>query len=351
MPVNPIEAGSGHVWQSKQAALGTRELASAATMKHLRKAGDDGMKANKVIGSEPWVDGQAFASPSQYIDAVGGDVGPVTFQAQIATAGFEFAQIIGVDVVTGTTPDYTHTIAAGNANGAYQTFYQQAGVSVGPLNFSFWDALLNTLTWNCGQDQKTAHMTAGVMALQAAEWFTTAPTITDATTGTTTDQGADPFTWNEVTGAVTIDAVAFAEADGDTLEIDRKLDVHRGDSAAPACFIRSQGEINRTISAIVTDNTIPKIKSVLYGTASPADGADVSTTPSYVALKTVYTRSSVRSLSIDTPKVGVNPSDWEMGPKTGGGKIPVTFGGQALKSGATAALTIIAKTGDPTVYV
>lgn len=343
MPVNPIESGVGHVWQTKQTTLGTREISTATTMKHLRKAGDDGLRAAKTLGSEPWVDGQAFDSPSQYIDTIGGDVGSITFQAQIATAGFAFAQIIGVDVVTGTTPDYTHTITSGNANGPYQTLYQQTGSSVGPINMSFWDALVNTLSFNCGQDQKTAHITEGIMALQAAEWFTTAPTAAD--------DGTDPFNWNEVTGAVTIDGTAFAEADGDTVEINRNLDVHRGDSAAPATYIRGKGEINRTISAIVTDNTIPKIKTVLYGTSSPTDGADVSTSPSYVALKTVYTRSAVRSLSIDTPKVSVNPGDFEVFPRAEGGKIPVAFGGQALKSGATPAITVIAKTGDATTYV
>jgi hypothetical protein len=347
----PIEAGVGHEWQSKQTTLGTIEPSAAATMKHLRKVGDNSLKAAKVTGSEAWIDGNAFASPAQFIDSVGGDVGGFTYQGQIATTGFQFAQVIGVDVVTGTTPDFTHTIASGNANGPYQTFYQQAGQSVGPINMSFWDALISKLTYNCGQDQKPVHLAVAVAALKAGNWFTTAPAITDATTGAASDQGADTWNWNEGVGAQTIDAVAFNEIDGDTLEIDRKIGVHRGDSAAPACFIRPIGTITRTMSAIVTDNTIPKMKTALFGTASPTDGQAVSLAPSYVALKSVLTRSAVRTLSIDTPRVSINPSDWEMGPRTGDGKTPVTFTGDCLKNGATAALTVIAKTGDSAAYV
>lgn len=343
MTVNPIESGTGHVWQAKQSVQGTREAASATGMKHLRKAGDDGLKPAQTLGSEEWVDGQAFGSPTQYIDTVGGDVGTFTTQAQIETAGFQFAQNIGVDVVTGSADPYTHTIASGNAYGPLQTFYQQTGQSVGPVNMAFYDALVNTSTWNCGKDQMTAHLAQAVMALQAGEWFSTAPTATDS--------GTDPWNWNEVTGAATINGTPMREVDGDTLEITRNLGIEYGDGAASGYFIRGKGQINRTLSAAVTDNTITALKTALYGTATPSDGDAVSTAVSTVALKTVYTKSANRSLSIDTPNVVVDPSDFEVYPRAEGGKIPITFGGVARKVGSTPAVTIIAKTGDATSYV
>ena len=46
-----------------------------------------------------------------------------------------------------------------------------------------------------------------------------------------------------------------------------------------------------------------------------------------------------------------NPDDFEIFPKAEGGKIPVTFGGEALKDGSTAQLTVIAKTADSAAYV
>jgi hypothetical protein len=108
MSVNPIESGYGHVWYAKQSALGTIAAPSDAGTVHLRKVGENVLKAGVTHGSEEWVDGQAFGSPAIFVDKVGGDVGSVTFQGQIETAGLVFAQILAVDTVTGTTPDYTH---------------------------------------------------------------------------------------------------------------------------------------------------------------------------------------------------------------------------------------------------
>lgn len=342
MSVSPIEAGQGAVWRSKQTTLGTKTASNAATMQRLRLVGDGGFKAAKVVGSEEYVDGLSFGSPAQFIDQIGGEVGSITYQAQPETAGYAFAQIIGVDVVTGSSPDYTHTIASGNTNGALQTYYQEAGVST-PVKQVFYDALINKLTWSAGQDNKTAHIQEDVMSLNAAEWYTTSPTAADS--------GSDPFNWNEVTAEVKINGTALEEADGDTLDIDRKLDVHRGDSAAPACFIYGKGEISRSISAVATNNTIPLIKEAVYGTATPTAGDGVDTAPSYVEIASKYTRSAERSLEIINPKVSINPGDFEVFPKAEGGKIPVTFSGMCLKDGSDAALTVVAKTADSAAYV
>lgn len=343
MSVSSIESGTGGVWRARQAALGTITAANHASVKRLRLTGDSGFKAAKTNGSEESVDGLRFSNAAQFIDSIGGAVGEVTFQAQPETAGHAFAQVIGVDVVTGSSPDYTHTMAVGTANGQYQTFYQSVGNAVGPVKQSFWDALTNTFTWSCGQDNKVAHITEGVMALKAADWVATNPTAADS--------GSDPFNWNEVTSEVKINGTAFEEADGDTLEIDCKLDVHRGDNAAPACFVFGKGSIMRSVSAVVTENTLPVILTNLYGTATPAGAAPVSAAVASVALATKYTRTAARSLEIQTPKVISKADDFEMFPKAEGGKIPVVFGGEALKDGSTAQLTVIAKTGDATSYV
>jgi hypothetical protein len=190
-------------------------------MKRLRKTGDGALKAAKTYGSEEYVDGKTWGSPGMYVDTIGGDVGDVECQAQITNAGFQFAQIIGADTVTGTTPDYTHTIATGTVQGRYQTIYQEVGAAVGPFKNSFFDAKVNKLTFNCGQDQKVAHITQNIWALKAANWYTTSPTATD--------DGTDPYNWSEADAAHTIDATVFAEIDGETLRWTAHLDVHRGD--------------------------------------------------------------------------------------------------------------------------
>jgi hypothetical protein len=342
MAVNAIEAVTGDVWQVKQTTLGTIQIPTDTGMQHLRKVGDGALKAAKTYGSEEWVDGKSWGSPGMFVDSIGGDCGDVECQAQITSAGFAFAQIVGVDVVTGTGPDYTHTIASGVVQGPYQTFRQKVGNAVGPFRQSFFDAKVNKLTFNVGQDQKVMHLAQNVWALKAANWFTTDPSKTD--------DGTDPYNWAEGVGAHTIDAVAFAEVDGETLEMDRKLDVHRGDSPAPVCFIYGKGEITRSFSALVTDNTLAVIKNTLYGTTSPTDGMAVSSTVNTVALVSTYTRTATRSLQITTGKVVVDPADFEIGPRAEGGKIPVAFGGRCLESSGVI-LTVVAKTADATAYV
>jgi hypothetical protein len=340
--VNPIESVSGDVWQVKQAALGTIAAPSATGTQHLRKVGDGALKAAKTYGSEEWVDGKTWGNPGMFVDSVGGDVGDVELQGQITSAGFLFAQIIGGDTVTGTTPDYTHTLTCGAAHGAYQTIRQKVGASIGPWRQSFFDAKINRLTMNIGQDQKVMRLVENIWALKAANWFTVDPTAAD--------DGTDPYNWSEGTSAHKIDTVTFNEIDGETFELNRNLDVFRGDSPAPVAIIPGKGEGMRTFSALVSDNTIPLIQSALYGTTTMSDGLAVNSLVNTIAMESTYTRTAARSLKITTGKVVVDPQDFEVGPRAEGGAIPVAFGGRCLESSGAIAV-IVAKTGDSAAYV
>ena len=338
-----IEAGVGDVHQIKQAAAGTIEPVGS-TFKHLRKVGDKAMKAAKTLGSEEWVDGENFGSPGHYVDTIGGDVGGFVSQVQPGGVdGFLAAQIIGSDVVTGASDPYTHTIATSSAQGPVQTIRAKTGVNVGPFRQGWGDALVNKAVMNCGQDQKVMHWDQDFMALKAAVYATSSPSATDS--------GTDPYNWAEAVGALTIDATAFPEIDGETLEIDRKLDVHRGDSPAPVCFVYGKGEVMRTFSALVTDSVLPVLKAALYGSATPSHGDAVTSAVADVALESTYTRSASRSIKITTPKVLIRPDDWEVFPRAEGGKIPIAFTGRCVKDGSTALLTIVVKSGDSAAYV
>lgn len=342
MTVNAIESVTGHVWQVKQSTLGTIQAPTDTATQHLRLVGDTALKAAKTYGSEEWVDGKSWGNPGMFVDSVGGEVGSLSSQGQISGGGFLFAQIVGVDVVTGTTPDYTHTIASGTAQGALQTYRQKVGNAVGPWRNSFFDARIGKLTLNIGQDQKVMRFTQDVWALKAASWFTTDPTVTD--------DGTDPYNWAEGASAHTIGGTPFTEIDGETLELDRHLDVFRGDNPAPVAYIFGKGEITRSFSALVTDNTIPVIQNALYGTTSMTDGLAVSSTVNTIALVSTYTRTAARSLAITTGKVVVDPTDFEIAPHAEGGPIPIAFGGRCLESSGVI-ITVVAKTGDATAYV
>lgn len=340
MPVTPTESNVGTLVQGKQTALGTKLATNAAALRRMRLR-EGGLKPLKEVGYEPYVDGSTFPDPTPYATRIGGEVGDVTVQAQIETGGFLFAQLIGVDVVTGTNPDFTHTMSTGNLLGAYQTIYQEMG-NTQKVTLGFWDALISKGTWRIGQDQMVAHFTETIRAMQAGTWSTSSPTAADS--------GTDPFLWSEVTGAALIDGVAYGEINGETLEVDRKLDDYLGDAIAPCCFVPTAGEITRSVGTIVSNNTLPVLKSALYNTASPSDGTAVSATIKHVSLSTKFTRTAARSLQIDTGKVVVDIGDLDLAPSPDGGAKPLTIGGRCRPTAGTA-LTVIAKTGDSASYV
>lgn len=339
-----IETGTGGLWASNQTAVGTQAATSATSTLKLRKATDDSLSSNKKHGNEPFVDGEAYDSSGPYVDSVAGDVGAFTFQAQIETGAAQIARHVGNDTVTGSVDPWSHVTVTGTTNPTYQTFREKTGVAVGPYRAVWWDAIANKITVNCGDDQNVMHMAVAVHALKSSE-------IGSVTDPVAVDPGTDPFRWGEQAGAVTIDAVAFPECTGHTIEMDRAWTSRPGDNIAPAFMVPGRGSITHTLDMAVTDTMLPYYLKTLYGTTTPTPGAQPTSQPVFAAIKEVYTRTPVtRLLTYDTPKVELKPDDITIGTKPLGGLLPITFGGRALKSGA-AMMTVTAKTGDSASYI
>jgi hypothetical protein len=339
-----IESGTGGLWYSNQTALGSQAATAAASTIRARKATDDTYKSNKTHGREPYVDGAAYDSSTPYVEGLGGDVGSETIQAQIETGAPAFARHIGSDVVTGAADPWTHTISSGSTNPVFQTIREKTGVSVGPYRGVWWDAIFNKISWAIGHDQNVSHLALAVQCLKAAE-------IGSLTDPVAADPGTDPWKWGEAATAVTIGGVSFPEFDGETLELDRAWTTKQGDSLEPLYFVPGRGAITRAFSGAVTDTLLPQILLALYGTATPAIGSRPNTQPTFVALKTIYTRTPAsRVLTLDTPKVEVKPDDIAIGSKPLGGLIPVAFGGQAL-AGGSPMITVTALTGQSVSYI
>ncbi len=336
-----IESGVGGVWQVRQTTAGTIEPSTATTMRRLRKAGDDALGARKTYGSEPYVDGSTWGSPTGYVTSVGGDIGQQVIQGQIEAVAFLYAQQFGIDTVTGSADPWTHTITSGIPVPASNTLYQAMGQTVGPIQNSFYDAKIGRTTLNCGQDQMVLHVTEQLQALFAAEWAATMPTATDS--------GVDPLRWTEA--VVRVDGTQMDEAYGDMLDCDGNLEVHRGQKARPVCFVYRKGVISRTVQAIVTDVTLPKVNRILYNTASPSDRTAINETVIQYGMVTTWTRSASRTLTITTPAVDVRPDDYAFGPKAEGGRQEIAFGGECKAVSGQPAVTIVALTGDRTAYV
>lgn len=338
-----IESGIGTLNYGKQSAKGTIATAATTTVGYNRpKWAGGGLGAKKTNGSEEYVDGQRFGSPAVFTDKVGADVGTLTIQAQPENAGLFAAQVLGSDTVTGASDPYTHTITSSGTSGAWGTWWQKTGSAIGPEREVYYDSKIAKWTLDCSSAQKPMHYDLDVVALVAAQVYTS-----DAAK---TEDATDPFYWTEVTGAVTFDSQVLSECNGEMLTVDTKIQSYWGDDIAPNQLVEGKGEITRTIKTITTDTTLAEYQKAIYGTASPSAGTKPVKTVFKAACSTVYTKSATRTLTITTPNLAVDPANMQVSANPSGGTETLEFGGQCLKSGATAALTVVALTADATAY-
>lgn len=338
-----IESGIGTLNYGKQSAKGTPATAAEVIVGYNRPKWFDGqLKPGTVLGSEEYVDGSRFGSPAQWVDAVGGMVGSITIQAQPENAGLYMAQLLGTDTVTGAGDPWTHTITSAGSSGAYGTWWQKVGAAVGPERELYSDSKIAKLLVTVGDKQNPMHYAIDVACLNPAQVYTVDPAKAEDAT--------DPYYWNETEGAATFDGTVLTDVDEETLEIDTGIKPFSANAIAPTQLIEGKGKIIRTLKTIVTDETLSKFRKAIYGETAPAAGKKPVKTVFFAAVKNVYTKSATRTLTYTTPRVAVKPDEMMVGPQREGGEIPIAFGGECLKEGATAALTVIALSGDSTTY-
>lgn len=340
---NVIESGIGTLNYGKQSAKGTIATAATVTAGFDQPKWFDGvLGAKKILGEEEFVDGQRFGSPAQYTDTVGGAVGTLTIQAQPENGGLYAAQLLGSDVVTGSVDPWTHTASSAGTSGAWATWWQKVGATVGPHRELYSDSKIAKLMMTCSDKQKTMHYAMDIASLNPAQVYAVDAAKTQATT--------DPYYWTETTGAVTFDGTVLSEISEETLEVDTGLKPFYGNSIAPVQLIEGKGTIVSTLKTIVTDETRLKYNKAIYGEAEPAAGKQPVKAVFFAAAKTVYEKSATRKLTIERPRIAVKPDEMVIGAQREGGEIDISFGGSCLKEGATAALTIIVLSGEEHSY-
>ncbi len=296
----------------------------------------------KTIGSEDYVDGLPFGSPTQFTEQVGGEVGSVTIQVQPSNSGLYFAELAGVDVVTGAADPYTHTIAF---NGAVQPFgwwAQQVGAS-SPKRDLFYESKIGKGVFETSQGTKPMHAELSVVALRAGEIY--------ATPAAKTEDTSDTWLHTESSGSFSLDGTVICEVGSDVLDIDRGLSAFFGDNVEACQIIPGKGQITRSVQSIATSDTLALRNRVLYGASAPAAGTRPVKAVYYAAITKTLTRSATRTLTISTPKVALNPADMKVGPSPGGGPIEMTFGGTCLKNGAAAPCTVTVLDGSAVAYI
>jgi hypothetical protein len=331
-----LDSGTGNVWYNKQSAKGTKATAGTTVTDTKPKLLSGVLAVKATDGMEEYVDGNRFGSPSMYRDTILGDLGTITIQVQPYTASLFSAQLLGKDTTTGASDPYTHTITSAGTAAAYGTWWQKTGAVVGPLREAFFDTKIGKAVWTAGDKQNVAHLAMDILGLQS-EVFTADPTQAEDTD--------DPFYWPETTVAsvsqIVVDGMTLGEVEEEVLEIDTGMEAWRGNDIKPNQLVEKKGTIVRAIKSVVTNETLKKFNKALYGEEAPPAGKAPVNKVFYAAIKNLYEKSASRKITIENPKVQVDPKDMAIGPLAEGGPVPISFGGQCLKEGATPALTVI----------
>lgn len=341
-----IESGIGAANYGKQAAKGTIATAATTTTGYNRvKKLEGGLVSGKRLGSQNYADGNRFASPSKFVNYVGGDIGTMNIQAQPENLGLFYAQVLGSDVVTGASDPYTHTTTPNNAGGMWGTWWQKLGQNVGPIREVYWDAKVSKFTQSSPRDQNVVNVAMDISCLKAAQIYTT-----DAAK---TEDASDPYLLTEATAGLTFDGTVIQEIEDSIVDIDTGIEAFFGDSIEPLQLIEGRGDpgITRSIEAIVTDETVLKYRKALYGTTSPAAGDRPNKTVFAPAVSQVFTRSATRTATITNPKVIVDPENFEdMAMQVDGGKKAIRFMGDCVKDGSSPQITVVVLSADSASY-
>lgn len=338
-----IESGIGTINYGRQSAKGTIATAATTTVGYDRpKWKDGGLTPGVKLGSEEYIDGQRFASPTSFVDQVGGEVGSLTLQMQPENVGLYAAAILGVDTVTGSSDPYTHTITSAGTTGQWGTWWQSVGSAVGPEKEVYFDAKISRMQLTSTTGDKVLHGMLDIQALMAGRTYSTAPAKTENT--------SDPYLHTEATGSFVVDSLTINEVTEATLDVDTQMKPFFGDNVAPVQLIEGKGLITRTIKTIVTDGTLAKFQKAVYGSASPSAGTDPTSTVFYGSIAQTFTRSASRTATITTSRVAIDPADMTLHPLAAGGEVELTLGGKALKNGSTPAVQIVVLSGDATTY-
>jgi hypothetical protein len=338
-----IESGVGTVNYGKQSAKGVVATAATTTVGYDQpKHQAGGLQAKKTLGSEEFTDGSRFASASQFTDMIGGEVGDLTIQAQPENAGLYGAQLLGVDTVTGSSDPWTHTITSAGTSGAWATWWLKVGANVGPNRELYSDSKIAKLVMNCSDKQNVVHYAMSIQSCNPAQVYAVDPAKAQAAT--------DPYYWTETSGAITFDGKVNSDVSEEIVEIDTGLKPYWGNDIRPAQLIEGKGKIISTLKTLVTNEGREEYLKALYGEVAPAAGKQPVKAVFYASAKTVYEKSATRKMTIERPRIAVDPANMEIAPKPEGGEIEISFGGECLKEGGTPALTLIVLSGEEKSY-
>jgi len=245
--VEGVQSGDGQLWIGRQVAAGGM-LAAASANQRAVKLLESSLKAHKAYDKAEYADGERYSNSQIFTNEIAGEIGEFKVLGQPDIAGQIIAQFFNVDVVTGAGPNYVHTITSAGAGGLYNTIHQSVGTGANSVKQIFWDALLDMLQWECSAENPAASLNAKVLSRVAGQVYTTDPTASIDT--------QESAVWPNIEGSITIDGTVFESVQGESLEIDNGSELERGDSPDVVAFVNKRGQITRSLSTFLNDETL-----------------------------------------------------------------------------------------------
>lgn len=332
-----VAAPASEAWAGLQATAGT-PLAHGSSALFKLPAVTSELIPYKETGEQDYMDGLVFANAQTFTKQVGGAIGGFSCLAYPDVLGRLAAIFFAEDTVTGSGDPYTHTITSGGDTETWMTIFQRLGSSGGQnLLQRFGDCKMQSFKFEAGDGQDGgALITVGdIMGINAGDYKSTAPSATVAS-------DTKAIEWANVEGTIEVNGTAIATVTGESLEVSREYELGKGDSPYIKALVGKKGLISRSLTAFLSEETLPVLKNALYGTTTPSDNDEITTNVVEISVETIYTADTNRSVTITTPKVLVAVQDMvsDLKGDVEGGLIPLTIGGRCVPTNSADALTI-----------
>ena len=246
-----LRGNQGWVAAAKQASQGTAAtVATGTTQKNARAGGG----LHPVRETDRLAETDSSRDRGNSFATTGGVEGSPEFYARESSLGLWLTGVLGTDTVTGTTPNYTHTITPASAL-PYMTLWREVS---GTLWEQYKDCKISGLTISAeaGQPLKATANVVGAVATRLTSDPTTSPAIALDSTA--------PFNFNNAT--VTLGGSGTTLVRSFELDIQNNVSRQQTDDFTPIDVVEGIREVSLSFEMIFADLT--EYNNFHYGSGS-----------------------------------------------------------------------------------
>lgn len=307
-----LRGNVGWLLAQKQTAKGTAATIAAASAYKMPFSGGN---ISPVRETDQLSETDASRDQGITYVTTSGVEGSPEFYVRDASAGFWLFTALGAAAVTGTTPNFTHTITPANTL-PYVTIWRNIADT---LYEQYRDCKVGSLTISADAGSPLT-MTAGVNGLQATR-LTAAP---DAATPVPVQSGA-VYNYNDAT--VTLGGGATALVSSFELTIENNLSRQQTDDVVPYDVAEGLREV--TLSFDLIFESLDEYNKFHYGGAA---GTTVSPNVFTTSALFEFSKGTNNSIAFNLPSIAY--TEFPVDPDPGGDPITVSVAAAAQRGGS-----------------